>query len=126
VTILLDTNIMIDALRRRQNRRAELASLVRTSHTLATSAINVGELYAGVRTGEMADLAEFLVSLECLSVTADIARTAGLLKNSQEKIGRTLALPDMIVAATALEHSLALMTDNRKDFPFPELVFFPE
>ena len=37
----------------------------------------------------------------------------------------TLSLADMMVAATALEHGLALMTDNRKDFPLPELNFYP-
>jgi predicted nucleic acid-binding protein len=31
----------------------------------------------------------------------------------------------MMIAATALEHSLALMTGNRKDFPLPELTFDP-
>jgi predicted nucleic acid-binding protein len=31
----------------------------------------------------------------------------------------------MMIAATALEHSLALMTDNRKDFLIAELKFHP-
>ena len=35
------------------------------------------------------------------------------------------SLADMMVAATALEHGLSLMTDNRKDFPLPELTLYP-
>jgi hypothetical protein len=31
----------------------------------------------------------------------------------------------MMVAATVLEHGLTLMTDNPKDFPLPELHFYP-
>jgi predicted nucleic acid-binding protein len=31
----------------------------------------------------------------------------------------------MIVAATALAHGCSLMTDNRKDFPLPELTLAP-
>jgi predicted nucleic acid-binding protein len=31
----------------------------------------------------------------------------------------------MMVAATAIENGLSLMTDNRKDFPLPELSFYP-
>jgi predicted nucleic acid-binding protein len=31
----------------------------------------------------------------------------------------------MIIAATALERGLTLMTDNRGDFPIPELELFP-
>lgn len=48
-----------------------------------------------------------------------IARRAGSLKSAYARKGQTLDLPDMIVAATALEHGLTLMTDNRKDFPIP-------
>ena len=32
---------------------------------------------------------------------------------------------DMLIAATALEHSLTLVTENRKDFPMPELSLYP-
>ena len=35
--------------------------------------------------------------------------------------GVTLAIPDAIVAAVAVENGLALITDNAKDFPMPEL-----
>ena len=39
--------------------------------------------------------------------------------------GRTLSIPDVIIAATALAYRLVLMTDNRKDFPMPQLAIFP-
>jgi hypothetical protein len=39
--------------------------------------------------------------------------------------GKILGVVDAIVAATALEHGLMLVTDNRKDFPMPEIAFFP-
>jgi hypothetical protein len=58
-------------------------------------------------------------------MTAAIARRAGSLKSAWAQKGKTLSLADMIVAATVLEHGLALMTDNRKDFPLPELNFYP-
>jgi predicted nucleic acid-binding protein len=67
----------------------------------------------------------FLSSLECYPMTGAIARRAGALKSAWARKGRTLSLADMTVAATALEHSLALMTDNRKDFPLPELTLYP-
>ncbi len=38
--------------------------------------------------------------------------------------GKTLSLADLIIAATALENGLSLMTDNRKDFPIQELDLF--
>lgn len=121
--ILLDTTVLIDVLRARSNRRAELANLIEAGHALATTALNIGEVYAGVRTGEETGTEAFLSSLECYPITATIARWAGSLKSQWARKGRTLTLADMLVAATALEHGLTLMTDNRKDFPVAGLKF---
>ncbi len=52
-------------------------------------------------------------------MSGEIARRAGSLKSEFARSGKTLSLADMIVAATALEHGLTLMTDNQKDFPIP-------
>ena len=122
--LLLDTTVLIDALRARQNRRALLASLVTSGHMLATAAINIGEVYAGMRPGEDTKTEAFLSSLDCYAVNGIIARRAGSLKSACARQGQTLSLADMMVAATALEHGLTLMTDNRKDFPIPELNFY--
>jgi predicted nucleic acid-binding protein len=124
MTLLLDTTVLLDVLRARQNRRLLLADVVAAGHLLATSAINIGEVYAGMRHGEEDRTEGFLSSLVCYPMTASIARRAGSLKSAWAQKGRTLALADMMVAATALEHGLALMTDNRKDFPLPELNFY--
>jgi predicted nucleic acid-binding protein len=123
--LLLDTTVLLDVLRARQNRRSLLAELVAGGHLLATAAINVGEIYAGMRVGEEKRTEAFLSSLDCYPITAAIARRAGSLKSAWAQKGKTLSLADMIVAATALEHGLTLMTDNRKDFPLPELNFYP-
>jgi predicted nucleic acid-binding protein len=125
MTFLLDTTVLIDVLRKRRDRSNLLAELVEQGHTLATSALNLGEVYSGMRPQEELETSAFLDSLECFPVTAKIARQAGKLKRSHEQKGRTLTLADMIVAATALEHSCSLMTDNRKDFPLAELTLHP-
>jgi predicted nucleic acid-binding protein len=123
--LLLDTTVLLDVLRARQNRRSLLADLVAGGYVLATAAINIGEVYAGMRRGEEIRTEAFLSSLDCYPLTAAIARRAGSLKSAWAQKGRTLSLADMMVAATALEHGVALMTDNRKDFPLPELSFYP-
>ena len=122
--VLLDTTVLIDVLRGRQDRRTLLAELAVSGHTLATAAINLGEVYAGMLPEEETQTEFFLGSLECYSMTAAIARRAGKLKGLLGRKGRTVALADMMVAATALEHGLTLMTDNRKDFPLAELMFY--
>ena len=118
---LLDTTVLIDALRARRNRRQQLAELNAAGHVLAASVANVAEVYAGMRAGEEAHTASLFRDLKLYEVTEAIARRAGMLKNSEAKRGRTFALPDMLVAATAIELHLTVITDNRKDFTVPGL-----
>jgi predicted nucleic acid-binding protein len=46
------------------------------------------------------------------------------LQNRWRKKGHTLSLPDVTIAAVALTYGLTLLTDNRKDFPMPELALY--
>ncbi len=119
--LLLDTSVLIDALRHRHGRRELLADLVRSGHTLTTTVLNIAEVYAGMRPNEAQRTEALLGALDSYDLTATSARRAGALKQQWARKGRTLALADMIVAALALEHGCTLMTDNRKDFPMPEL-----
>ena len=123
--VLLDTTVLIDVLRSRNKRRPLLAAMVTGGHILATAAINIAEVYAGMRPGEKGNTEAFIASLDCYPMTGAIARRAGSLKSAHARKGQTLSLADMLVAATALEHGLWLMTDNRKDYPLPELKFHP-
>ena len=119
--LLLDTSVLIDALRQRHERRELLANLARAGHTLTTSALNVAEVYAGMRSSEETETEAFLGALECYELTRSAGRRAGRLKSQWAGKGRTLALSDAIIAAIALEQHCILMTDNRKAFPMPEL-----
>lgn len=125
MTFLLDTSVLIDTLRSRQGRRELLAGLVGDGHSLATTAINIAEVYSGIRPGEEQRTTLFLGSLECYAIDATAGEHAGRLRNLWARKGRIIALPDIIVAAVAIEHGCTLMTDNRKDFPMPELKLYP-
>ena len=122
--LLLDTTVLIDVVRNKKQRRELLADLVDDGHTLTTSALNIAELYSGMRPNEEPFAAHFLGDLEILDVSREIARTAGQLRNSWARKGRTLKLADTIVAATAIQGRYTLATDNRKDFPMSEVVLF--
>jgi len=119
--LLVDTSVLIDALRLRHGRRELLADLVRHGHTLALSALNVAEVFAGMRPEEETTTRRFLDALECYDVTRTSGEMAGRLKRDWARKGRTLTLADTLVAAVCLERGCALLTDNRKDFPMPEL-----
>jgi hypothetical protein len=47
--LLLDASVLIDVLRLRHGRRELLAELARDGHSLATTALDVAELYAEMR-----------------------------------------------------------------------------
>ena len=123
--LLLDTSVLIDVLRSRQGRRELLAELARSGHTLATTALNVAEVFAGMRPEEQRQTEALLDALDCYALTRTAGQLAGTLKNKWARKGRTLTLADTIVAAIALEQGCTLMTDNRKDFPMPELQHYP-
>ena len=51
-TLLLDTSVLIDAINDRKGRRLFLRGLVEQGNILACCAINVAEVYAGMRPKE--------------------------------------------------------------------------
>jgi predicted nucleic acid-binding protein len=122
--LLLDTSVLIDVLRSRNRRRELLAEIVRAGHSLATTTLNVAELYAGLRLHEEARTEAFLQGLECFELTGTAARLAGKLKKAWAQKGHTLTLADTIVASVAIERACTLLTDNRKDFPMKEVELY--
>jgi len=122
--LLLDTSVLIDALRLRRGRREWLAELVRNGYTLATSALNIAEIFAGMRPEEEPNTRRLLNALECYDVNRPSAELAGRLKRDWARKGRTLTLTDTLIAAAALKNGCVLATDNRKGFPMPELELY--
>jgi predicted nucleic acid-binding protein len=121
MTILLDSSVLIDALNHRKGRQEFLHELVSRTDRLACCAVTVAEIHAGMRPEEARDTEELLNSLDYVDISRNAARRAGALKRVWAKKGVTIALPDVLIAAVAIEHGLALATDNRKHYPMPEL-----
>jgi predicted nucleic acid-binding protein len=122
--LLLDTSVLIDVLRKRKGRAKELTELAQAGYMLATTVLNIAELYSGMRPGEEVRTEALLSGLQWLDLTATAARLAGKLKWDWSQKGRTLALTDTIVAAIAIENQFQLFTDNRRDFPMTELSLY--
>lgn len=123
--VLLDTTVLIDCMRGNKSRPQLLAELVARRVVLATSAASVAELFAGLKPEHEARADALLRELEVIDVSYEIARQAGKLRYSWARRGKTLSLPDALIAATAIAAGAALATDNQRDFPMSGLELYP-
>ena len=87
--------------------------------------MTVAEIFAGMRPHEAPRTDQFLDSLVWYDTSRGIARRAGRLRFDWARQGIALSLADTLLAATALEHGLTLMTHNEKHFPMPGLSLYP-
>jgi predicted nucleic acid-binding protein len=124
-TLLLDTSVIIDALNGKRDRRNFLRDLLEHGNILACCPINVAEVYAGMRPNEEGRTTAFLSSLDFYPITFPAARLAGELKNNFGRMGTSLSMTDSLIAAVAMYHRLALITDNVKDFPMRDIQLYP-
>jgi toxin FitB len=102
--LLVDTDVCID----------HLAGTKRLPHgrRLGYSVITRAELLAGADANDESNVRRLLAGMDELVVDRRVADRAGLLRRQSPR----LRMPDALIAATALVHSLTLHTKNTRDF----------
>ena len=85
----------------------------------------MAEVYSGMRPHEAEATAEFMDNLEYVEISREAARHAGQLRMEWQRKGKTLSLPDALIAAVALHGDLALVTDNARHFSMLRLNVLP-
>lgn len=88
---------------------------------LGLSVISVAELWEGVyfsRDPERSQvmLEVFLSGVVTLGLDDEVCKRFGQLRGSLRKLGKTVGDFDLLIAATALQYNLTLLTNNRKHF----------
>ncbi len=124
---LLDTNIVSELSRPRIEPRGEGWVAAQRLGALRISVVTIGEMEKGFTT--MSDLQRRaqleswlerklteLFSGQALPVTQAIAKRWGSFDGLRQMAGLPLAVPDGMIAATALEHGLTMVTRIVKDF----------
>lgn len=100
--VLVDTDVFVDHLRGARELRPG-------RHRLHYSVVTRAELFAGTSATEL--VATLLAPFRELPVDRAVAERAGRMVRES-----AVRLPDALIAATAIEHGLGLVTRNRKDF----------
>jgi len=121
---LLDTGVLIRQMRGRKDVLRLIRGIAHLGRA-ATSPVTHLELYAGLRPREEYAARKLLRRFPTIPVDAVIGRRAGQLIRQQRAKGCPLSIPDAIIAATALQYSLTLVTFNPKDFDLPGLQLYP-
>lgn len=119
--MLLDTTVLIDALRGRPGVLERLVRVQQAGDLPFTCAVNVEEVFRGLRASE-ADAAESLFrGIRIAPLGSAEGRRAGQWRRDFAARGVTLAQADCLVASAAVGVSARLATGNVRHFPMPEL-----
>jgi len=113
---VVDSDVLIDALRGVPAANATLARLVREM-TVATTTINLFELECGVETDEEhLRVRELLENLDLLPVDALAAVEAAAIDRELRRHGRRIDTRDTLIAGVARSYDIPLVTRNRRHF----------
>lgn len=117
--LLIDTDILIDIANNDTIAKTRVKSESQHS-TLFVSTITVMELTVGCRNkSEMQNLSRFLAPFLIVRLTPQISdRAAQLLQDFYLSHG--LLIPDALIAASAMEQQIPLLSKNQRDFRFIE------
>ena len=116
--VLCDTNILID-LSKREPDVVQTLNAIGTAN-IQVSAITAGEFIFGALNKN--DRTKILKALQAITVLPvnEVISGKGVELVTRYALSHTLAVPDALIAATALIHNLPLYTLNQKDFRFIE------
>lgn len=124
MTVLLDSDVVIEILRQRNpSILSQWSELAGSDAAILISPVTVAEIEAGARPPELKEINLFFSQLECASIDEQIGKLAGELMRRYSR-SHNLELADALIAATSIRRHAALWTRNRKHYPMPELKHF--
>lgn len=124
-SLLFDTPLPIQVLRGQKQAIDYLRAVIEAEDEIYMSVITVAELYAGVYEGkEREQLKTFLTSFSIIHISFDVAVKGGLYRRDYGKT-HGVGLADALIAATADDYDLTLVTLNGKHFPMVKKMLIP-
>jgi len=117
VTAVVDTSVLIDHLRGRDDARRVLGEIVDADEQLLGSVLTRAELLAGARSAERPRIEALLGVVEWMPVTLEIADRAGELARECLRSHPGIDTVDYVIAATVEQTRGRLLTRNVEHFP---------
>jgi len=120
VALLLDTTVLIDALRGR-SARDRLLTLRASASIPWVCAVNIEEVTRGLRDSEQAVAERLFAGLRIAGLARREGERAGSWRHQFAARGVMLSQSDCLIAAAALTVDARLATGDPKHFPMAEL-----
>jgi predicted nucleic acid-binding protein len=112
--VLIDTDVLIDYLRGLPQAERYLEN---EEGVLFVSAINIAEIYSGIKSREeLIATREFLSVFSVVSIDKEIAEKGGSIRYEYGK-SHNVGLADALIAASAEAVGAIVVTLNKKHFP---------
>jgi predicted nucleic acid-binding protein len=124
---LLDTNVLSELRRPKPARRVVAFIEAQSLEALYVSSVTFAEIRFGIelvadaaRRGALQDWLTHTVGpmfgQRVLAVTEDVMFRWRLVVEEGRKVGHTFSQPDLIIAATALQHGLTVVSRDRSEY----------
>jgi toxin FitB len=118
-SFLIDTNVLSEFVRKRPD--PGVLQWAREVRRVAVSVATLEEVYFGLSWKPNPRVRLWLegfldTNCEILPMTPEIAKRSGEIRGQFQARGKTRSTADMVIASTAQEHDLTLVTRNVRDF----------
>jgi tRNA(fMet)-specific endonuclease VapC len=115
--VLLDTSILIEYFRKTDKSNSLLYKLSEPDrYKFAVSSVTTFEIYVGSNEKQNQFWDDFFELIITLPFDGNTALIAADINTGLKKIRKQIAIPDLFIAATAVQCNIKIATHNRKHF----------
>ena len=114
--ILVDTSILIDFYRKTDKSNSAWMALVRLEYEFAISVVSKFEIYSGATTNQLTFWESVLQRITVFPFDDKTVDIAVDINKELKRKRKQIDIPDLFIAATALQYQIPLATLNTKHF----------